>query len=99
MNINKIQRLKSKHVSSSIRKVIHSRKVPNSVSLPNETFKKGGGSCIAFYKPDLLKMAKMSLEECKKYREYLISLGRFYETSSEEIVDTFPKWIQEVIKK
>ncbi len=99
MNVNKIQPIDQENLGRNLRKIIKARKVPNSVSLPNETFQKGGGSCIQFYKSDLLKMAKMSLEECNKYKEYLISSGRFYETTGVSILNKLPAWIQKAAKK
>lgn len=99
MNVNKIQSIVQENIGRNLRKIIKPRKVPNSVSLPNETFQKGGGSCIQFYKSDLLKMAKMSLEECKKYKEYLISSGKFYETTVASTLNKLPAWIQRAAKK
>lgn len=99
MNVNKIQPTDQENIGGNLRKIIKSRKVPNSVSLPNEIFQKGGGSCIQFYKSDLLKMAKMSLEECKKYKEYLISSGKFYETTVVNTLSKLPTWIQKAVKK
>lgn len=99
MVVNKIELIDSKSICKTTRKIIKSRNIPNSVSLPNEIFQKGGGSCIQFYKSDLLKMAKMSLEECKKYKEYLISSGKFYETTVANTLSKLPAWIQKAVKK
>lgn len=63
--------------------------MPNSVSMSNEIFQKGGGSCIKFYEPDLLKMATMSLDECKKYREFLILRGNFMRLQRRMLLKTF----------
>ena len=44
-------------------------------------------------------MAKMSLEECNKYKEYLISSGKFYETTGASILNKLPAWMQKAAKK
>ena len=95
----KIQPILSSKFIATSKKSLKPRKLPNSVSTYDETFQKGGGLCIQFYEPDLLKMAKMSLEECKKYREYLISSGKFYETTVASTLNKLPAWIQKAIKK
>ena len=51
----------SLEIITTSKKSLKPRKLPNSVSTYDETFQKGGGLCIQFYEPDLLKMAKMSL--------------------------------------
>lgn len=51
---------------------------------------------MKFYEPDLLKMATMSLDECKKYRECLISTGKFYEVATKDVVENIPEWIRQV---
>lgn len=86
-------------VIATSKKSLKPRKLPNSVSTCDEVFQKGGGSCIQFYKSDLLKMAKMSLEECNKYKEYLISSGKFYETTGASILNKLPVWMQKAAKK
>ena len=99
MKTEKIQPILSSEVIATSKKSLKPRKLPNSVSTYDEVFQKGGGSCIQFYEPDLLKMAKMSLEECNKYKEYLISSGKFYETTGASILNKLPAWIQKAIKK
>lgn len=99
MKAEKIQPILSSKIVVASEKSITPRNVPNSVSTHDEVFQKGGGSCIQFYKSDLLKMAKMSLEECKKYKEFLISNGEFYETTVASTLNKLPAWIQKAIKK
>lgn len=96
MSVNKIQFTKNKNISKDFAKIIRPRKMPNSASMSNEIFQKGGGSCMKFYEPDLLKMATMSLDECKKYREFLISTGKFYEVATKDVVEDIPEWIRQV---
>ena len=86
-------------VIATSKKSLKPRKLPNSVSMCDEVFQKDGGSCIQFYEPDLLKMAKMSLEECNKYKESLISSGKFYETTVASTLNKLPAWIQKAAKK
>ena len=54
------------------------RKLPNSISAKDETIGIGGGTKIRFYKEDLEKMKRMSIDEKLKYTEYLIENGRYY---------------------
>lgn len=90
--------LSSKIVTHS-KKSLKPRKIPNSVSTHDEVFQKGGGSQIKFYDVDLSKMALMSFEECEKYKEYLISTGKFYETTADISTSDLPEWIKQAISK
>lgn len=54
------------------------RKLPNSISAKDEKFAIGGGTKVKFYKEDLEKMKRMTIDEKLKYTEYLIEKG-FYD--------------------
>lgn len=41
----------------------------------------------------------MSFEECEKYKEYLISTGKFYETTADISTSDLPEWIKQAISK
>ncbi len=78
--------------------IIKSRTLPNYISSSKDVFQKGGGGHIQFFKEDLVKMAKMTFEECEPYKQQLVEAGKYYETKYSENLEKLPKWIKETIQ-